>query len=724
MGDNIFLGDRNGVRTPMQWSADRNAGFSRANSQRLYLPVIIDPGYSYESVNVEAQEDNPHSLLWWNRRLIALRQRFRAFGRGTLEMLYPANRKVLAFVRRYQDEQILVVANLSRYVQYVELDLSAFRDLVPVELFGQAEFPAVGERPYLLTLGPHSFYWFALQPQRREFLERTEQAVPAVAFAGSSESLLRGRGRAALESALPSLLAARRWFLGRGRTVKTAKIADVVSVGSAAAATHLALVTVEYAEGDPETYQLALGVAVGERARQLRETAADSVMATLGARDDAVLYGALEDKGFATALLEAVTRRRRLKGATGDVVAVAGPGFRFARGSSGATLEPSVARADQHNTSVRYGEQFILKVFRRVDPGVNPEVEMLTFLSQTVGFPHVPPLAGWLEHQRRGGGDPITLGVLQVFVPHEGDAWQLALDGLSRYFERVRARRAELAHLPRPHAWSLELIDSETPPLAQELLGTDLEPARLLGQRTAELHLALTSHPEDPAFAPEPFTPFYQRSLFQSIRNVTEQTFQLLRRRLPELSGRTRAAAERIAGVQGDVLRRCRGTLDRKHTAVRARIHGDFHLGQALWTGRDFVFIDFEGDVTQSLSSRRIRRSPLRDVASMIRSFHHAAAHALLTLITKGAAHAEDEAALEPWAEYWYAWVASAFLRSYLQTAASGGFLPHARDELKALLIVYMLEKAVTEIAEGLHARSESVRLPMQQVAQLLEEAR
>src|SRR5512138_2917016 len=141
MGDNIYLGDRNGVRTPMQWSGDRNAGFSRANPQRLYLPVIIDPEYHYEAVNIEAQQANPSSLLWWTRRLIALRKRFKAFGRGTIEFLYPDNRKVLAFIRRYENESILVIANLSRFSQYVQLDLSSVRGSIPVELFGRSEFP-------------------------------------------------------------------------------------------------------------------------------------------------------------------------------------------------------------------------------------------------------------------------------------------------------------------------------------------------------------------------------------------------------------------------------------------------------------------------------------------------------------------------------------------------------------------------------------------------------
>jgi maltose alpha-D-glucosyltransferase/alpha-amylase len=172
MGDNFYLGDRNGVRTPMQWSADRNAGFSRANPQKLYLPAIIDPEYHYEAINVEGQQASPNSLLWYHKRLLAARKRFQAFGRGDLTFLHPDNYKVLAFVRRFKDEQILVVANLSRFAQHVELNLKDFQGLVPVEASGGVEFPAIGEWPYLLTLAPRGWFWFLLKEddERKELL--------------------------------------------------------------------------------------------------------------------------------------------------------------------------------------------------------------------------------------------------------------------------------------------------------------------------------------------------------------------------------------------------------------------------------------------------------------------------------------------------------------------------------------------------------------------------
>src|SRR3954451_16415273 len=265
MGDNIYLGDRNGVRTPMQWSSDRNAGFSDANPQKLYEPVVVDYEYHYEAVNVVAQQSNPYSLLWWMKRIIALRKRYQAFSRGTVEMLQPDNRKILAFIRRYEDEVILVVANLSRYVQFVELDLSAFEGLAPVELFGRSSFPPIREEGYVLTLGPHAFYWFALEPdpsRRAPARVRPEPTeTPVLVVAGSWSELLHERGREALERALPAYLQARRWFAGKARQMRAVRLQEAVPLLGGAA--YVTILQVDYTEGDPDRYLVPLAHASG-----------------------------------------------------------------------------------------------------------------------------------------------------------------------------------------------------------------------------------------------------------------------------------------------------------------------------------------------------------------------------------------------------------------------------------------------------------------------------
>ena len=727
MGDNIYLGDRNGVRTPMQWSADRNAGFSRANPQRLYLPPIIDPDFSYETVNVETQLNNPHSLLWWTRRLIALRNRVRVFGRGSLEFLHPSNGKVLAFVRRHESETVLVVANLSRHVQHVELDLRDFKERVPVEAFGENDFPRIGDSPYLLTLGPHGFYWFSLQERRPAALELGTRGAPAdlpvISIQSSFESLFRSQGRDALEELLPAFLKSRRWFGGKARKIKRVEVTEAVMVPVGRDVAFLTLIRVEYSDGDPDRYALTLAHATDDAAQQIREHQAHRVLARLRVRGaDGILYGAFADKAFGQALLDIVARRRVLRGEQGDVVGVPGRSFKRLRGEG--AIEPSLLGAEQSNTSLIFGDRLILKLFRRVDAGPNPDVEIGRFLTEKAGYPHAPAVAGAIEYRPRKG-PASSLAIVQQCVPNQGDAWRFSLDAVDRYFERVLAIPAgERVPPPLPPGTPLELSRLEIPVEAQQPIGTYLADARLLGQRTGELHGVLASEPGDPAFAPETFTPFYQRSLYQSMRNLTETTFALLKRRQGALPESVKEEAAAVAARQAEVLKRFRLILDRKITALRTRVHGDFHLGQVLRSDGGFVIIDFEGEPAIPLSTRRIKRCPLRDAAGMVRSFHYCAHHGLLSLFSRGAARSEERANLEPWAQHWFAWVAAAFLRGYLDTTAKAAFLPTDERELEALFTVYLLEKAVYELGYELNNRPEWVHLPLTGIRQLLEGSR
>ncbi len=722
MGDNIYLGDRNGVRTPMQWSADRNAGFSRGNPQRLYLPPIIDPEFSYEALNVEAQQANTHSLLWWMRRLIALRRNFKAFGRGSLEFLSPSNRKVLAFVRRYEDEVILVVANLSRFCQFVELDLSAFQGTSPVELFGQTQFPAVRDWPYLMTLNPHAFYWFSLKPTPTApevAPEAQERRLPSLSVTGGLEALFEGRARAALERVLPAYLKSRRWFGGKARRIKSVELVDAVCVPTDDGDGYVLLVVVNYVEADAETYVLPVSWASGDRAREV-EAGSPALIARLTIdAEEGVLYGALGNEAFGQTLLEAVARRRHFKGSAGDLVGTQTRAFRTVRGPDEEALTCKVMRGEQSNTSIRFGERLILKLFRKSEPGTNPDLEIGAYLTDKAHFAHIPPVAGALEYRPHDGREAMTLAILQGFVPNDGDAWRYTLDGVARYFERVLARLPEKRQAPPSPLF--EAAEGDAGPNVREMLGTYLEVSRLLGQRTAEMHLALTADVEDQAFAPEPFTPFYQRSLYQSMRNLTEEVFELLKRRIKELPEDVRPEAERVAALQPALLKRFRSLLERKISAKRSRHHGDYHLGQVLWTGRDLVIIDFEGEPARPLSTRRLKRSVLRDVAGMIRSFHYAAFQGLENQAARGAVSLQDRAALESWAQYWYSWAASAFLRSYLHTAEGNAFLPKGKQELRELLTVYLLEKAVYELGYELNNRPAWVKLPLAGITQLME---
>jgi maltose alpha-D-glucosyltransferase/alpha-amylase len=720
MGDNIYLGDRNGVRTPMQWTGDRNAGFSRANPQKLYLPVITDPEYHYEMVNVENQQANQHSLLWWTKRLIALRKRYQAFGRGSLEFLQPENRKVLCFVRRYGDETILVIANLSRFVQGVEIDLSEFRGMMPVEMFGQVEFPPIGDGSYFITLGPHSFYWFSLVPQRVEGV--LPEGVPAEAAepplleirAEQWDAVLYDGRQRQLERLLPDYLRPRRWFGSKARKIKGVTIGDMAMLPFGGSVAYLTLAGVQYTEGAPETYMLPLAFAEGDQMRALLADARHTVIARLRVRPEqepGVIYDPLGDRDFARALLDLILSRRRLRGESGGELS--GLPTRALRGILAATesLEPQVMRGEQSNSSVAFGGRLIMKLFRKIEGGINPDLEISRFLSEERAFPNTPPLAGAIEYTRPGE-EPMTLALLQGFVPNEGNARADALDVLSRYFDAALERNDIEA--PETATTIAALLDApaDPPEGPGDLVAGYLESARLLGQRTAELHLALASG-TTPPFAPESFSLLYQRSLYQSMRAHASQTFQGLRKLLPSLPDDIRAEATQVAAMEEQLLARFQRINSAKIEAVRTRTHGDYHLEQVLYTGKDYMIIDFEGEPVRPISERRIKRSPLRDVAGMLRSYQYAAYGALFNRLGATTVSPDDAAALRRWADFWSFWVSAAFLRSYLDAAAGASFLPPSRGDLETLLEVFVLEKVIYEIAYEMNNRPNWLSIPL-----------
>ncbi len=733
MGDNIFLGDRNGVRTPMQWSSDRNDGFSEANPQRLYLPVIVDPEYHYETVQVQTQQNNPFSLLWWMKRLIALRKRHKAFSRGSCELLHPENRKVLAFLRQYHEEKVLVVANLSRFVQYAELDLSQCRGLVPVEMFGGMAFPPLGDAPFFLTIGPHSFYWFYLEPHISALgvSPDGESKTPifTLAVAGPWETLLRERDRSAIARVLPDYLQARRWFGGKARHVKSAQIQDAIPVPFDAGVAFITLVQVDYTEGDSDRYLLPITFVTGDRAGQLMEEEPKSVISRLRVKAtgvEGVLCDALAEPVFREALLNDISRKRRLGGTEGTLVALPERSFSRLRGNRGEPLETSILGVEQSNTSVVYGDRLILKFFRKLDSGINPELEIGRFL-QDRGFANTPPVAGSIQYYR--GGEPSTVAVLEGFVPNEGNAWRYTLDNLSRYFEHVLASQeipdevVRFVSTPASGKTLLDLAAQQPPPQAVELIGPYLESARLLGRRTAEMHVALASDPENPDFRPEPFTSWYQRSIYQSMRVRTREVFLRLSRAMKELPEDLGEDALRLLQLEGEVIKRFRPLLERKISAMRIRIHGDYHLGQLLHTGSDFVIIDFEGEPARPLSQRRIKRSALQDVAGLLSSFRYAA-HAMILGQAEGiVVRREDRPSMQLWARYWYRWVGSTFLKVYLDVAGGSPLLPQDPDDIQILLDSLLLEKVIYELGYDLNNRPTWVPIPLHGVMNMMETA-
>ncbi len=730
MGDNIYLGDRNGVRTPMQWSADRNGGFSRANPQKLYLPLVVDPEYLFETVNVETQRNNPQSLWWWMKRLIALRQRYPAFGRGDLEMLHPENPKVLSFLRRDGDDTVLVVANMSRFSQYVELDLSAYDGVRPVEMFGQNKFPAISKHPYVLTLGPHAFYWFSLPKAEPIGSTGTKAAQPGVVHVRENwDEVFRGAARTALEAQFSRWLSSRRWFAGKARTIQQLRLTDAVTIGRAVKQPRhaMAVLRVDYTQGEGESYSIPLAFASSEEAERIAADHADWVIARVHLRHSktyGLLFDALQDQRFVTDVFDTIVERRQNRNANGESTGWNTKAVQTLKGIGREQLVPNFLGSDQSNSSVAFGERAIVKIFRRLEVGINPELEIGRQLTDTGNFENTPKLLGAIEYLREAGEEPMTLAVMHEYLPNSISAWKHALDALGRFLENCLATRNEnpLPALPRQTLLQLALSQVTVP--TAEMLGGYTQAAALLGQRTAEMHLALSKSKDDPAFRPEPFTQLYQRALYQTVRKEVMQSLAMLKQQLPHLPVASQTLAHDILNHQKHLIDSLKRIAGHKMSAQRTRAHGDYHLGQVLHTGKDFVILDFEGEPARSLSERRNKRSPLQDLAGMIRSFQYAG-HYGLTKVGRGGLGTPEEAPfLAQAARLWATWSSVAFLRSYFDHAEHAEYLPSAATDKETLLNHYLIEKAVYELRYELNNRPDWVDVPMHGILELASGAR
>jgi len=745
MGDNFYLGDRNGVRTPMQWSPDRNAGFSRANPQKLYLPVVIDPEYHYESLNVENQQRNPSSLLWWMKRTIATRRRFRSPGRGTLEFLFPENSKILAFLRRDEEETILVAVNLSRFFQVAQLDLSTYAGCTPEEISSQNKFPAIKESPYVLTLGPHNYLLLLLKKEEEGVKIDGEKVLPEFRVKTRWEAIFEGKTQERLEQeVLPDYLQGCRWFGGKARTIRAVNIVERIPFVEDSDVSQILLLEVSYAEGAQNLYLLPVSFAVtrkgeevleelvveGQRvrldyewltikARMIMEEYPQSVIARLYMnKDEGILYDATYDGRFRQSLLTTIARRRRIKGERGELIGLQGREFRRLIGDKTMLLDTPPLKVEQSNTSMLFEDKFYFKLFRRLEEGPHPDKEMTQFLTEKAGFSMIPPYAGSIEYQQ-SGSEPTLIGLLQGYVPNQGDAWTYTVDTVGRYFENVLSRLREMQEIPGAPAFPFGTALDSIPPLVRELIeGHYLEMTTLLGKRTAQMHLALSGPPEEQEFTPEPFSMLYQRSVYQSMRILLRRVLQALKSHVKNLPKPIQEEASYVLESEQRILGYFQKIVSRKLLAMRIRIHGDYHLGQVLYTGKDFFISDFEGEPARPVTERRWKRSALKDVTSMVRSFHYAVNVALLR---ETSIRPEDVPALRPWTDLWHQYVSGIFLRSYLDTAGQAPFIPAEREELELLFKVFLLEKAVYEVGYELNHRPEWVVIPIKGIRDLLE---
>ena len=709
MGDNIFLGDRDGVRTPMQWSPDRNGGFSRADPASLFLPPIMSTIYGFDAVNVEAQSRSPTSLLNWMRRIIAVRQQHRAFGSGSLTFLYPGNRKIFAYLRELDDTTILCVANLSRQAQAVELDLSRFKGRVPLEMLGNSPFPPIGELTYLLTLPPYGFYWFLLteEVELPSWHESVPEPLPdliTLVFVEGWASLYRGRTAEQFSlEVLPVFISNQRWFAGKDSRIEGVRLVDYGDYGAMSEQGHplfAGLVEVTLADDQPpHRYFLPLTLHWDEA---LATQASPLLPYTLAKVRRGPQLGALMDATIGEDLALAIVGG--LRRATD--VATKGGAFRFTPGSQLADIviqegdEIRRLGVEQSNSSMLIGDKMVLKVLRRLSAGTHPEVEIGRFLTESAHYGNIPPLLGSVEHVG-ADGTPTAVAVLQGFVRNQGDGWAYTLDYLKRTLEEAR----------------LGFGDGDMGP--EERYAVYLSQAAVLGQRTAELHRAFAVPTNDPAFAAEPLGPDDVRHIAEAVRTQAAAAFAALARLAAPLDEDTQAAVAAFQDREADCFALIDALSDLRISGLKTRHHGDFHLAQVLVVKDDFVLVDFEGEPARSLEDRRVKKTPLRDVAGMVRSFDYAAAAATRLLSDAAFELRED---VEPHALNWRDLASTAYLERYFACMEKSSILPDDEASTLQLLDLLILEKALYEICYEAANRPAWLSIPLNGVLALMED--
>ncbi|MBX2954535.1 MAG: maltose alpha-D-glucosyltransferase [Cyclobacteriaceae bacterium] len=705
MGDNIYLGDRFGVRTPMQWSMNVNAGFSNANPQKLYLPVITDPIYRYESVNVATQDENPSSLLWWIRQVIAMRKRLSVFGRGDMKFIDSTNSKVLCFLRSYEKQHIILVANLSQFSQVTSLNLTEFKDCDVTEVFSQNRFMNVGDGQYPITIGPYGYYWLQLDTVDKKSKPETSGELPLFATDISWEKVFNSYNekRQFERKILPPFMKKCRWFGGKAKVISKMGIEKMIPLKVNGQTHYLTLVEVHYVQRLPELYFLPLTFAPADTVIDRVEYHAQSVICRAEIQDEVgFVMDSSYDKSFRDYLFLSMDKKSRVKFDDGVLEFNSSV---FNKIILDDEVDSKVLKADQSNTAIIYNDKYFFKFYRKLEREINPDLEIVRFLSENTSFSNSPKYAGSVEFVD-SDGSVIVFGLLQEKVENQGEAWSMTTDSVGRFFERVitKAKKEKLPKLINKSSIAFE----EAPELIQEFIGRGFyERVVRLGQRTAEMHLALASDQSNPAFAPEQFTANYQRSLYSSLRKLVRDRFNLLESSLSKLNPEVRELAKKVLAMENDVLDCFKEIYEVRIHATKTRIHGDFHLGQVLFTGKDFVIIDFEGEPGFSFSERRLKKNPLKDVAGMMRSFQYAAFGKILLNENY---RDRDMEFLESWAEQWQHYVSRFYFGAYLERLGLGKELSY---ENEVLIRTFLIEKAIYELGYELNGRPDWVAIPL-----------
>ncbi|MBN3806473.1 maltose alpha-D-glucosyltransferase [Paraburkholderia sp. Ac-20336] len=707
MGDNIHLGDRDGVRTPMQWSSDRNGGFSRADPEQLVLPPVMGSLYGFDAVNVEAQSRDPHSLLNWTRRMLATRRAKQTFGRGTIRFLKPENRKILAYLREMPGEPpILCVANLSRAPQAVELDLSEFNGTVPIEMTADSVFPAIGQLTYLLTFPPYGFLWFLLceGSQRPTWAQAHSEPLPefvTIVIREGQTGPTPENVRLLESEVLPSWLSRRRWFASKDQKMHAVRLAALTTIPNGGFAfteievdvgahTERYVVPIALTWGGETTTPLFLQLALARVRR---------------GRNVGYLTDAFSLPIFAHNVLRKLRERAVVPTVQKSEIQFL-PTGRFAElDALGERPEIRWLAAEQSNSSLIVADAAVLKLVRRLVSGIHPEAEISRYLTQ-LGYANTAPLYGEVVRVDPEGV-PHTLAILQGYIDNQGDAWNWSLDYLRRSVDEL--------------AIAIDTDTQTAPDRDNEAILLDGygELAGIIGKRLGELHVALASPTDDPAFAPEPASAEHVKAWVDATQAMLASALDLLAPRIADLlDADTKALAQSLLDRRKRLVAAVGGLVSGAAGALRIRIHGDFHLGQVLVAQGDAYLIDFEGEPARSLEERRQKSSPLRDVAGLMRSLSYASAAAQSTTESAPQQTADRKRALF---ERFRVQATETFLAEYRAIVEQAPTSLVAPESEQALLDLFLIEKAAYEIRYEAANRPTWLSLPVRGLAALAD---
>ncbi|KMQ50374.1 Trehalose synthase [Chitinispirillum alkaliphilum] len=716
MGDNHYLGDRNGVRTPMQWNADRNAGFSLANPQKLFLPVIIDPEYQYEALNVETQELNTSSLLWWMRRVISMRRKYKAFARGGIDFIKSDNGNVLTFVRKHEEENILVIVNLSRFSQVVHLDLSEYAGMVPRDMFSDNPFPKIGDSHYVITMGFHDYFWLVLEKEKNFEQLDHKYSIPEITVSENWTEMFWGSHSKYLEKQLlPKYLQARKTAGCRHLPVLETKISEHIQTEVEGKKLLLLFVTVKYPRGIHNMIFLPLSVCTEDAVNSLVNEETGMILAKVNGTTNGYIYDCSFSHDLHKLFLKMMSGPRKLQGKHGVITGYS-CGEKEQKPIAKQLKNVFLLKTRQFSSSFNYDDSFYFKLHRQLEEGIRADVEIGRYLTEhSDHITPTPPFLGAIEY--RDGKHCIVLGTMSEYVNNTGTAWGVSLDAAVNYYESVISGDIVEDDPGENESEVLEKSQKSLPDIMDNMIGTFSDKVRIIGSKTAQFHCALASESSHPDYAPEPFTTLYQRSLYQSMRTNTRKIISELRKKLRSLPEDLQSHATFIIESEKEILRMFEDLLTMKPSSIKTRIHGDFRLKQLLNIGNDFVIKDFGNQGDAALSEGRLKRSPLKDVAGIINSFHSVA---LTALYSSKKMVPVDQTDIHHWADIWVNHVVNLFLDSYIEGIGHTPILPSDKKDMNRLLRLFLLEQSFANLNSALNATPEEITVAIRAIISTL----